>query len=500
MFARLIVLLLCIAPAAFSQVMINEFLYDTQGTDDTNILYTEIFGPSGTDLTGWTLVGINGNGGTSYLTLTLSGSIPASGYFVVGGAGVQNVTQVLPHDWQNAGSSSGEDCDGLELRNGSNVLVDHVCYGNCAAGHVCNGEGGTNAPDPFPSQGVNYALGRLPDHQDTNNNGTDFVITDILTPGEPNDGVPCEPVYTILADIRENDGQGVPAMLGTFVIVRGIVNVNNYTLDSLTESNFYIQDDDAGCNVFRGTVPAGIMEGDCVEVSGWVGQYNGLTEIVGSGSGNCLFHVEELGTTVEVDPIVLTTTSFLESFEGMLCEIHNLAVVGGDPWPSGAGQNANVTVSDGNGTITVRFDGDSQAGTAPEPEAPFHVRGIITQFDDAAPFSEGYQITVRYASDIIPGSAADDHGAPLAKSFALKGTYPNPFNGISTIEIEVGSAREISLAIFDVLGREVYAKTLTNLTPGTQRIQWSPEGAAGLYLLRATSEGNTQNAKLLYLK
>lgn len=495
------ILLLCVlAPMAFGQVMINEVLYDNQGTDDPNILYTEIYGPGGTSLAGWSIVGINGNGGAVYLTVNLTGTIPDDGYYVVGGSAVQNVDQVSPHDWQNAGSADAVSCDGLDLRNAQGQTVDHLCYGQCDADDNCTGEGGTNAPDPFPSQGVNYPLARIPDHSDTDNNATDWASADTQTPGAPNSGEPCDPIIATLEDLRENDDNGVPALLGEFVIIRGVVNVNNYTLDSLTESNFFVQDDNAGVNVFRGTVPAGIVEGDCVEVSGWVGHFNGLTEIVASGGGNCTFSVEVLEGPGPLTPLVLTGASFLEAFEGMLVEVRNVTIVGGDPWPSGPGQNANITVTDGAGTLTVRFDGDSQAGNAPQPSGAFTVRGIVTQFDNSSPYTDGYQITVRYASDIITGSAVGDDPLAVAESFALVNSYPNPFNGIANIEFAVGSAREIQVTITDVLGREVFTNNLTNLAPGTHRMQWSPEGAAGLYFVRATSATTVQTTKLLYLK
>lgn len=493
------VILLCLlAPMAFGQVMINEFLYDTQGTDDLTIMYTEIYGPAGTNLTGWSLVNFNGNGGAVHITVNLNGTIPEDGYFVVGGAAVQNVDQISPHDYQNAGGPDAVSCDGLELRNSGGQVVDHVCYGECDADDECDGEGGTNAPDPFASGGINRALARIPDHSDTDNNGTDWASSDVLTPGAPNSGEPCDPVTVILEDIRENDGQGVPVLNGEFVVVRGIVNVNNRTLDTL--SNFFIQDDNAGCDVYGGTVPQGLMEGDCVEVSAWVSNYFGLTELYYSGSGNCIFAVEDLGTTGTVAPLVLTGTSSFEAFEGMLAEVRNVTVVGGDPWPSGTGQNATVTVTDGQGTINVRFDGDTQAGTAPQPSGAFTVRGIITQFDQSAPHTENYQLTLRYPTDIITGSAVGDAPIAVAESFRLLESYPNPFNGVANIELAVGSAREITVTITDVLGREVYSRALTNLTPGNHRLQWSPTGAAGLYFLRAQGGANVQTSKLLYLK
>lgn len=494
---KALVLLCLLATTAFGQVMINEMLYDTQGTDDTAIMYTEIYGPAGTNLAGWSLVNINGNGGVIHLTVNLTGTIPDDGYYVVGGASVPGVDQVTPHDFQNAGGTGGPQCDGLDLVNNSGQTVDHLCYGECAAAESCDGEGGGNAPDPFPSGGLNRVLARIPDHTDTDHNATDWVASDTQTPGAPNSGEPCEPINAMLEDVRANDGNGVPELNGEFVIVRGVVNINNYVVDDST-SSFFVQDDNAGVNVFGGGVQQGIAEGDCVEVSGWVSNFNGLTEIVSSGAGNCSFRVDVLEGNAEVEPLVLTGASAFEAFEGMLIEMRNVTIVDGD-WPTGPTQNASLTITDGNGTVGLRIDRDTGVWQAGEPAGAFTVRGILTQFDDSSPYSDGYQITPRYVSDIM-GTAADDRPLPLAQGFELVNTYPNPFNGVATIEFAVGSSREIAVTITDVLGREVYATNLANLTPGAHRLQWAPTGAAGLYFVRATSGATIATTKLLYLK
>jgi len=54
-------------------VFINEIHYDNDGTDAGEAI--EVAGPAGTDLTGWSLVLYNGNGGTVYDTDALSGVI-----------------------------------------------------------------------------------------------------------------------------------------------------------------------------------------------------------------------------------------------------------------------------------------------------------------------------------------------------------------------------------------------------------------------------------------
>jgi hypothetical protein len=498
---RKLLLILCalVVSNAFAQVMINEFLYDTQGTDDPNIMYVEIYGPANTDLSGWSLVGLNGNGGAEYLTVPLDGTIPADGYYVVGGAGVANVDQIVTADFQNAGSSTGDDCDGIDLRNGSGGVEDHICYGPCASGHVCTGEGGSNAPDPFPAAGVNKAIARIPDHSDTDNNGTDFVGTETLTPGTANSGVPCEPLNTNLAAIRASDASGVPTLLGQFVVVTGVANVANYTLDSLTLSNFYMQDDDAGINVFRGVIPAGVVAGTELTISGWVSQFNGLTELVSSGAGSCIFSAVINNQGAAPSASILHCNSDFESFEGMLARIDNVTIVGGDPWPA-AGSNANVDITDGTGTFTLRIDKDTQVDGTTQPQGAFSVTGIITQFDNSSPYTDSYQITVRYPTDIVTSAADEPHAIAGVSEFRLVDAYPNPFNSTARIRYEVGSARELTLSIVDILGREVLNQKLTNLTPGTHEFVWSPNSATGLYLARVSGESGVQSTKLLYLK
>ncbi|GAA4010721.1 Ig-like domain-containing protein [Sphingomonas humi] len=69
-----------------SNVFINEINYDPAGTDTGEFI--EIAGLAGTDLTGWTLVLYNGNGGAPYSTTNLSGVLADS----TNGFGFRSVT------------------------------------------------------------------------------------------------------------------------------------------------------------------------------------------------------------------------------------------------------------------------------------------------------------------------------------------------------------------------------------------------------------------------
>jgi len=56
---------------------INEFHYDNASTDTGE--FVEVAGPAGLDLSGWTLVGYNGNGGGTYASVPLAGVLPDQG-------------------------------------------------------------------------------------------------------------------------------------------------------------------------------------------------------------------------------------------------------------------------------------------------------------------------------------------------------------------------------------------------------------------------------------
>ena len=510
MLRKLMVLsaLLALVTAAPAQVMLNEVYYDNPSTENANVLFTEIYGPPGTNLTGWTLVGINGDGGAEYRTVTLQGSIPADGYYVVGNTAlVPNVDYVCGGgtsagvDWQNAGYQADFNCDGVDLRNGDGDVVDHLCYGTCATPGNCTGEGGTNAEDYDPPFGSTpKSLSRIPDHSDTDDNADDWASHDPITPGASNGGVvPCQPWITNLSSLRQNTGTGEPVYLDTFVVVRGIVNVSNYVLDSLTLSRFYIQDDDAGINVFRGVPPPNIVVGDCLIVSGWVGFYRGLTEILSGGSGSCVYNVERVDHVAPPTPTLITGSSPYELFEGMLVRMNNVNIVDGD-WPP-EGAYGDLVIFDGNGTIGLSISKWTNVDGSPPPTPTFHVIGIMNQYDINSPYDAYYEIIPRDTDDIINiGAAGDPPALSLAEEFALAGAYPNPFNSTARIRFTVGSARELDLVIFDVLGRAVTHEKLTGLTPGAHTYSWTPSGATGLYLLRLSGPSRVESAKLLYLK
>ena len=130
-----------------TNLVINEIDADQDGTDDREFI--ELYNPNAApaSLDGFTLVLYNGNqGGSEYNVIALSGSIPANGYFVVGGTDLIPTPDLIPptfgisNNIQNGADAvalfvgapalefDGTDADPLSYPLNA-TLVDAVVYG-----------------------------------------------------------------------------------------------------------------------------------------------------------------------------------------------------------------------------------------------------------------------------------------------------------------------------------------------------------------------------------
>lgn len=169
----------CVAKTAPHIVLISEVLYDGEGTDKDS--FVELWGPPGASLAGYSLVGVNGNGGDLYNAISLSGkSIGDDGFFVIAYPeameSIRNAADLLDVkvEYQNGP-------DSIQVRFGSQV-VDAFAYGTFGAGAVMAGEG---TPAPKVSK-AGHSQGRNEDESDTDDNLSDFLEFATPTPGAPN--------------------------------------------------------------------------------------------------------------------------------------------------------------------------------------------------------------------------------------------------------------------------------------------------------------------------
>lgn len=372
--------------AAQQDVVINEIYYDGPGADTG--CFTEILGPAGLDLAGWTLVGVNGSDGLAYRTVALDGMvIPADGRLVL----AQDAT-VANYDYINVGMDWQNGPDEVELQNGGGY-VDGICYGEAA---LLSCEGGTWGPDVASGMSIS----RCPDGFDSNNNADDTEET-VPTPGEANScSAPPLPTELALCEAVALNADGYPVHIGELVhITSPLLVLSPHGVYSATSLDCGATDGDCCVNLFDFNYTTPVNLGDELDVIGTVAFYNGKVEISGP---NLVVTVLSTGNPLPEPENISTAELALNGdlYESCLIMIDHLMITGGDPWPP-EGMNANVEVTDESGVpVVLRVDKETDIDGSPEPQQPFTCIGLGTQFDNASPYTEGFQISPRSLEDI----------------------------------------------------------------------------------------------------
>ncbi len=84
--------------------------------------------------------------------------------------------------------------------------------------------------------------------------------------------------------------------------------------------------------------------------------------------------------------------------------------------------------------------------------------------------------------------------------FSLAGNYPNPFNPSTNISFALPAARFVSLAVYDLLGREVAELAGRVMGAGRHDLVWDAAGfSAGVYLYRLSAGEFSARGKMVLL-
>ncbi len=87
------------------------------------------------------------------------------------------------------------------------------------------------------------------------------------------------------------------------------------------------------------------------------------------------------------------------------------------------------------------------------------------------------------------------------QKYSLAQNYPNPFNPSTKIEYSVAQAGQVTLKIFDILGKEVGTLVNENKQPGAYRVSFDASSLpSGVYIYRLNAGPYTESRKMLLLK
>ncbi len=102
-------------------------------------------------------------------------------------------------------------------------------------------------------------------------------------------------------------------------------------------------------------------------------------------------------------------------------------------------------------------------------------------------------------SNIIAAALSETDGIPA--SFSVSQNYPNPFNPLTRIRFSLPRTSEVSLTIYDILGRIVAQPIDGRLNPGSYEIIFDATGfASGVYFYRLETPQFVATKKMVLLR
>ncbi|MFO7619419.1 MAG: lamin tail domain-containing protein, partial [Thermoplasmata archaeon] len=163
-------------------LVISEVFFNQAGTDSATLCFVELYNPTPNPVTftagdPWYIKNIDGNSDSTLKTHTLNtGTIPAYGFFLVGGSAVSPTPDIVDgFDYQNGP-------DTIRLEHPDGVFIDVVGYeGTGARAAWTEGDNYETAPVPIPPEGNSIERRSGSPHddgagnqQDTGDNSQDF--------------------------------------------------------------------------------------------------------------------------------------------------------------------------------------------------------------------------------------------------------------------------------------------------------------------------------------
>lgn len=397
-------------------VFINELHYDNTSADSNEGV--ELAGSADLSLTGYSLVFYNGNGGSEYSSVPLSGIFSDQaggfGFLFFPESGIQNGAP-----------------DGIALVRGGSDVLQFISYEGSfvaadgpAAGMTSEDIGVSEASDS--PEGYSLQLTGNGNHYDDFTWAESMVSTygalntGQLINGQGGSGEPTGPQEVTIAEAR-----ALP--LGSEVIVTGILTVTGQL-----GGPAYIQDETGGIPVFDTQVHdnSSLSIGDEITLTASVDVFQGQVQL-----GN-VSDLSTLSTGNVIAPLTIPLNT-LGAHEGELVTILNADFTQrGVFFPN---SNYDIQTADGTGEVRIDLDVTGLVGKVIPPE-PSQVTGVVGSFQGTP------QLLPRFEDDLPAATPYVAPGNDIPYSTTLDvGTWNMEFFG-ATLDGYGPSDEDLQLA------------------------------------------------------
>lgn len=180
----------------------------------------------------------------------------------------------------------------------------------------------------------------------------------------------------------------------------------------------------------------------------------------------------------------------------------NLTVMAGDTvkwqWASGT----HTTTSGSSCSASGLWDA-SITSSSPTFQRQFGTPGVYPYY---CTFHCFVGMTGTISVEMVTGVLDGREGAMLPGGYALAQNYPNPFNANTVISYALSSTAEVSIDVFDILGRRVTTLVNERQAPGVYETSWDGRDdkgrdvASGTYFYRLRLGAQVYKRKMVMLK
>lgn len=85
-------------------------------------------------------------------------------------------------------------------------------------------------------------------------------------------------------------------------------------------------------------------------------------------------------------------------------------------------------------------------------------------------------------------------------SFKLTHPYPNPFNNVVTLPLQVPDKGQVTIDIYNILGQKIFSDHINIKKPNIYLYKWNGTKSSGIYFVRAEYKSQSRVAKVVLIK
>ena len=192
-------------------------------------------------------------------------------------------------------------------------------------------------------------------------------------------------------------------------------------------------------------------------------------------------------------PIMLLASSLDHSYDE--AGYHSVAL--SSPPQLSAGDAVYAMIKITNSSYKYPLVADNQGPHETDKTFMSHNGANGTWYDLGLNQSNDLGLRIRTSSAV---GVPDRQSAELPGSILLHKSYPNPFNSISTIEYTLTNESQVSLAIYDLLGRRISLLAAGKQPAGSHKVQWQADVPSGFYFYKIQAGDQSGVGSMLLLK